>query len=772
MLATGFNNSFTSGEIFPDATDRTDIQPIAKGFAQGTNLIIQPTGPLKKRRGFWWLGGVAIAANRGRLIPFRRSVTDALILELGHLTARVWSADGSRLMNMGVQVQFATPFASADLAALRYRQVADVIYFTSSAGIAPVALERLSDISWAFNTLGLKNGPWLSENIDDAFTWTFTGTAVVDLNPSAGASTPAGAPPAGYIDTGQAVSIVTSKPLFSANNIGDLYRIRASSGSASIRSWEVGANTPAGWFILSVGQIYISVYDGGGSNKLSASSPPVQTDGVQSDGCSWFKFVHDGAGIVKITAVADSTHASGTVIGALPVNSGAPTPYWAQSAYGADTGWPRAWPAVVEERLVLGGTRSNLDFLDLTRTAGFTPLAIDFHPGEGTGQVVATDACRRRLGDDGGEIIWARQATFLLIGTASGEYVVSGGLFGDPISPATIICRGISEFGSADVYPAKLEKGLAYVTTGGQTLRTIRLDLQQNDGGQDVSFLAHHIELASFDQLCYIKAPDRVLWARLGAPADPVGVTTGLAALTIYPEQEVRGWTTQALGVPAAGQLTVEDIVSIPGPGLYETLWMIASGQLGGVFQRFLMMLSQKSDGLFVDAASLYAGAPVAAIGGLGYLNGETVRVVANGVQIADQVVAGGAVAVPAGTTRALVGLPYQVTFTNLKMDAATLGGTLLQRERVVGATVDLLCTTATCGVVQMAPGYQSGPTETFTTAVAADALSGPVARRGVWRANLAGDVSPDMRIQITEDSAYDFGLFAIRPQVETTSGR
>ena len=63
MVATGFTNTFTSGEIFPDAQDRVDIQPIQHGCDTAQNLIVQVTGPLKKRRGLWDLGPVMTEAN-------------------------------------------------------------------------------------------------------------------------------------------------------------------------------------------------------------------------------------------------------------------------------------------------------------------------------------------------------------------------------------------------------------------------------------------------------------------------------------------------------------------------------------------------------------------------------------------------------------------------------------------------------------------------------------------------------------------------------------
>lgn len=749
-VATGFSNSWTSGEIFEDVDDRTDIQPVAKGCAQATNLIVQNTGPLKKRRGFWYLGGVANAAKAGRLIPFRRSISDALMLELGDSTCRVWSANGAPLLSGGAQVQFATPFASTVLATLRYKQVADVIYFTSSNGMQPQALERLTDSSWAFNALTFPNGPWLAENIDDTKTVTVTGTAITDATGSI-------SPAAGAIHVGQAVTITANSAIFSAANVGDSFKIRATTGSASVMSWSPGFNTPVGCFRLSVGNIYVSTYDYGSGGKANATNPPVQTDGSQSDGCSTFAYLHDGAGIVQITGYTSPTVVTGTVTACLPIGSGVATSYYSFSAYGAANGWPRAWPSAVEERLAFGAVAGNLDFIDLTRTAGFTPLKADFHPGLGTGQVVATDALRRRLGDDGGEILWTRQATFLIAGTASGEYVISGGLFGDPLSPSTIICRPISAFGSYDVYPALLEKGLAYVARGGQSLRTIRLDLQQNDSGQDMSFLAHHIETRLFVQLAWVPAPDRVLWARLG--------DGGLAAFTIHEEQGVKGWTTQSLAAPAAGALTIEDIVTLPGPGKFETLWMIVSGQMGGAFQRFLMMQSQVSDGLLgMDVAALYAGAPTSEVGGLDYLDGETVRILAGGVAQLPQTVVSGMISVPAGSTRVLVGLPWAVTFQSLKLDVATLGGTLLARQRVAGCSVDVLGTY--CQI-----GYPGALKEASSSRQAGDALTGPVARRFTDRVTFGGDFSTDARIQITEDTPYDFGIYALRPIVVSVGG-
>ena len=545
---------------------------------------------------------------------------------------------------------------------------------------------------------------------------------------------------------GQAVSIVASKAVFSSAMIGDSFRIRAGNGNASMRSWIPGANTPVGWFVLSVGNIYIATYDGGSANKASASTPPVQTDGSQSDGCSTFNFLHDGSGIVQITGVTDAQHASGTVLSTLPVGSQA-TSWWAQGAYGNARGWPRAWPSAIEERLVEGATVSNLDLLDLTRTAGFYPDHEDFHPGLGTGLVVDTDAIRRRLGDDGAEILWTRTATFLLVGTASAEYIVSGGLFGEPITPATVVCRELSDYGSADVYPAKTHKGITFVTRGGQTLRKMTVDPQQNIATDDLSFLARHIGVRGFAQLAWLPQPDETLYVRLG--------DGGLAALTMHDEQQVRGWTRQQL----AGGWICEDIVTLPGPGRLETLWMIVSRVKAGVTQRHILMQSQVSDGLFMDVAQLYSGAPASIIGGLAVLAGETVSILADGVRVADQVVsASGTVTLASPASVVLVGQPAPVLFRSLKLDIALVGGTLLKTQRVAQLLVDIEA--ATCQV-----GLDGGLSELFSSRLPGD-VAGVTSRKAVKRVAIAGGSSRDPRLLITEASPYDFGLFSLKPEI------
>lgn len=742
MAASSFLNTFTSGEVSDDAWDRNDIQPIAKGCMEATNLVLRIAGPLGKRRGFWDISAVADQTKLARLIPFRRSIDDALMLELGDLTCRVWQANGAPLLNGGVQVNFATPWSQAQLAGLRFKQVADVIYVRHATGLQPHAIVRQADSSWIVNAEGFPNGPWLPENDDDNKQVTVTatsGTTYTDNVASTGA---------GCITAGANVTLVANTPIFFAGQ--SYFRFRQSSGQPGVKTWSTGARAAAGNFCASAGRVYICAAPGTGplvnGVDQAVTTPPVQTVGAQSDGGNMWDYLNDGAGVVQITAITDSTHATGVVMRAIPLNSGASTKAYAESAYSDYRGWPRTWPSIVEERLAGGATVSNLDMLDMTETAGFDTVSETFTPGLGNGTVVDTDAIRRRVGDDGAEILWSIISTFLLVGTASGEYVASGGLFGSPITPSSIVVRQIGDYGSEDVYPARAHKGLFFVTRGGQAVRKLTVDLQQNIGGDDVSFLATHISKRRFAQLAWVPYPDEVLWARLG--------DGGLAALTDHEEQEVRGWTRQQLG----GGFIVEDIVTLPGPGRLETLWAIVSRQKDGATQRRIWMMSQPSDGLFIDGAQLYDGAPATDIAGLGMYNNETVRVLADGVMY-DRPCVGVSVLLPQPASVVQAGLGYPTRFQSLTLDLGAIAAALNLRQRPTQLVAHLKTTSALVSVAGGGPGEVVG---SRTAANVPAAASQPI----VCQPTLAASTSRAPTIVIAEDTAYDHVIYSLKPVV------
>lgn len=738
-MTTGLINSWTEGEIGDDAWDRIDIQPITKGCEEATNLVIRIAGPLGKRRGFWDLGAVEDERRVGRLIPFRRSIDDALMLEFGQNVVRVWQANGAPLLDMGVQVSFASPYTTAQLDGLRYKQVADVIYFRHRTGLAPRTLQRDSNTAWAFNVESFPNGPFLGENNDAAKTVTIAGTSEADANTITGAGT---------FLVGAVVGLTATSPIFNVGQVGGTFRLRQNTGAPGVKTWSTGFRPAIGDYTASNGRVYVCTTVGTrglvSGVDTYVTTPPVQDAGDQSDGSNIWTYRHDGAGVVQITAVIDAMTASGVVVRAVPLQSGDATPCYAEGAYSDYRGWPRMWPGLIEERLVDGATASNLDMLDLTASAGFDPLSQTFTPGLGDGEVIDTDAMRRRVSDDGAEILWSMNATFLLVGTASGEHIVSGGLFGEPVTPATVVVRELSGFGSDDVKPVKVHKGVFYVTRGGQAVRKLQVDVQQNADADDLSFLATHISKRLFRQLAWVPYPDETLWVRLG--------DGGVVAMTNHEEQQVRGWTRQSL---ANGAYQVEDVVTLPGPGRLETLWAIVSRFKNGATQRRIWMQSQASDGLFMDGAQLYAGAPATVFAGLDAYEHETVRALADGVQY-DLVVSGGTITLPSPASNVMVGLGFKTRFKSLKIALGALAAGLNLRQRITQLIVRLKTSLAKVGI-------DGGLLETVSTRTAG-AVPGASSQPVIDQATVAAGSSRDPRIVIEEDTAYDHVIYSIRP--------
>ncbi|HEV2530954.1 hypothetical protein [Phenylobacterium sp.] len=737
-MGTGFANAWTSGEIADEAWDRTDLQPVEKGCEAAINYVVRLAGPLAKRRGFWKVFTAPNPANKARMIPFRKSIDDALMLEFGDTLMKVWTSDGSTLL-----VSVTSPYTQAQLDGIRYKQVGDVIYLRHRDGIRGETLVRNSNTSWTFTSVGIghefyPNGPWLAENTDPTTTVTVTlmaGADEADANPFGGA---------GSMAVDLTVDLVASNPIFNPAHVGGKFRFRQTDGMPGVIGWAPGCKPAVGTYVVSNGRVYRSNHQSAFTENVT--NPPINLSGSQSDGGNGWDYRHDGAGIVRIDTYLSPTHVQGTIRHTMPFRSGTATPYWSEGAWSDYRGWPRMWPALREERLVEGATAANLDFLDLTQTAGFSPLSENFGPGLGsTGVVVATDAVRRRVGTDGGELIAALEATYLLVFTTTGEHLVAGSVLDEPIDPRSVTIKDLSDYGSSDVCPVKAHKGAIFVTRGGQNLREIAIDTQQGASGDDLSVLAAHIASRGIVQLAWVPYPDNTLWLRL---ADG-----GLATMTYHKEQQVRGFTRVAL--PPG--FVAEDIVVLPGPGRKETLWLQVSYVKAGVTSHEIWMLSQVSDQLFMDGAGLYHGAPVTTVTGLGAREGETVRILADGVQLPDQVVTGGAIVLPAPASSVQVGYPMKCSFKSLKLDTA-LGGALLRRQRVTGCKVSLKTASAVVAL-------DGRPGELVSPRTAQD-VPAAVSRRVIQDVTIAGDSDRDPRIAITDETAYDGLIYSLKPQV------
>jgi hypothetical protein len=737
--ARGFNNRFNAGELSQEAWCDSDLQQHAHGCALARNFIGLVPGPLARRAGTWDLGPAQSNAYRSRLVPFKRTADQALMLEFGQNTVRVFEADGTLV------TEFPSPYGEGQLDGLRYTQPpGDVMVLTHvDSMVRTQVLTRAAATSWSFADYEFRNGPWRTENL--------TATTIT---------------PTGTVTLGGAITLTASAGIFEPGHEGALFRLRANDGGQPtvVPSWvaDTDFDEVLHTQCISNGRIYTYGAVPAGHPTKFGTNAPIHESGVVNDSHIPWTYAHDGAGVVRITEYHSATVVIGVVEAALPIAAATATKYWSEGAFSDYRGWPTAAPAIHDERLMFAATAAEPDTLDATRLAGYTPTYADFKPGLGTGRVVDDDAIRRLAGRDAARIVWLCSATYLLAATTSAEVLITGANTEDGLSPTSYRARDIADYGAADVMPVKAHTTVLYVAANARTLRGISVAPDQTLAPEDLSVVAGDICGRGLAELAWTKQPDNICWARLS--------DGGFAAFLYHAEQGVKGWYSQALG---AGDWTVESVAVIPGYGNRDALWLAVSRTKSGVTQRRLLMMSDRAEAMRLDAAELYEGAAVGAVTGLDHLAGETCLAMvssdggASYAQYTVTVSAGGVATLPVGVTGTwiVVGLAYTSRFESLPLDLSGPGSVQGRKQRLTQGEVTLKGVNFRGGVTEREDGDSAADVmETVHVTRATGETYALVPKRAVKPINFGGTSSRDPRVVITCAHGYDLEIHALMP--------
>lgn len=731
-----YQDNFNSGELGPNLWRRPGLAQFQNGCALAQNFVPQVEGPLRRRAGFWHNGLPRYADSASILIAFVRAVDDAYVVELGAFYARFWGVDGQPITVGGNPYTIAAPYAAADLAGLRWKQLEDVIVFTHADGRQPRRLERVSETSWNWDFYVFDDGPWQAENTDTSKT--IAASAVFG-----------------------SVTLTASFPAFF--QVGQRFRLRSSTGLPGVKTWQADEDPKGNALRLSNGRVYYAASST--STEKTGNTPPSHDIGTNSDGILDWVYLHDNSGVVEITAIASSTSATASVIRTLPSlglvydHSGVkereyrpdgayslPATFaWAESVYSNYRGWPTAWPELREERLIVGGGRSSQSKYNASQSAGYSADRASFTPGLGTGTVLDDDAIQGFAGDDSFKVTGFVSGALLVAFTHGGESAIVGDTGEALLTPGGSKPRALSRYGSADVRPIKAQDAILFVTRGGKSLRDLRASAYDYPGqGTDLSFIAKHIANRKFVEIEYAAAPDYILWTRL---ADG-----GLASMVYNREQNVYGWSRHALG----GGCIVESLCVVPDPAGNDRLWCLVRRTKNSVVQRLVWMMSDPDDRMRLDGAVRYSGAPASQVSGAVHLIDETVRVAVGPgdgryAWGGDLEVAGdGTVALqdgPAGEI--IVGLPYLSRFESLPLSKADKQGEKLRVQRVHAAIEGNVLTGGTVG----------GGDADFDSFRLPEDIEALTPQERIAQLDMAAEHELDPRVFIATDSVHDLTL-------------
>ena len=754
--ASPLRSSFNAGELSPLMDGRPDVAKYANGCATMLNFIPSVQGPAVRRAGTRYVSEVKTSANRTWLATFEFNTTQAYVLEFGDLYIRFYTNHG-QLLSGGSPYEIASPYSVSDLTdsadgtfKLSMVQSGDVIYIAHPS--YPLQkLSRFGNTNWTIAAAPLTNGPYKTQNIDRTKTMYASAT------------------------TGT-VTLTSSSSLFTAAMVGQFVYLEPADLS-TIRPWTAGqefSGSPLNVLRRSDGKTYKCTTTGSpSSGKVWRTGPekPIHTYGTQADGdgngitgtsvesqgLSW-QFVDSGFGYVKITGFTNSTTVTAVVQGNNPlpagvVGSGNATFRYALGSFSGVDGYPSK-VTFFRERLTLAMGQQL-----------FFSVAGDFEnfaAKDDSGQVVADRAIQVTISSDQvNQVQWLAPTQALLIGTAGSEFACSENTTNEAFAPGNVKIDKQTSEGSRSVAPVRVGYSTIFVQRSGRKVKEASYNFQQNGYvTSDLTVLAEHVTRTGLVQTAWHKEPYVSMWAAR---------TDGrLLGFTFNKEQDVVGWHPHQLG----GNGIVESVAVIPSPdGTSDELWVIVRRTINGVTKRYVEYLEREyqtgdlqSSCFYVDSGATYSGVPATTISGLGYLEGQTVQVLADGAAHPDRVVTSGAITLQRSASVVQVGLGYASLLKTTRIDAGAGDGTSQGKTKRITKAVIRFYNTL---------GAKAGPNETLLDTIefrsGSDLMDqAPPLFTGDKLLDWSGGYDFDGYLAVKQDQPLPMTVIAIMPQVHT----
>ena len=382
------------------------------------------------------------------------------------------------------------------------------------------------------------------------------------------------------------------------------------------------------------------------------------------------RLVHMLDGHVKITGYTSSTVVDMEVIA--DISNGSATTDFALGSFSDTTGYPSC-VTFFEQRLVFAATLSQPQTLFFSKSGDYENMDDNYH-----GTVADDDSIIYTIASNQVNAIRFMTATrTLIIGTAGGEFAVSGGGTDIAITPTNILIKKQSNNGAANVDALAVGNATLFLQRARRKLRELAYNFDV-DGyvAPDLTILAEHISEGGFKQLSYQQEPNQVIWCARNDGQ--------LVGLTYQREQQVVAWHRHIFGGAFGNGIAVCDsVATIPTDDSEYQTWVIVKRTINGATKRYVEFIHQydfdETDDTsfnFLDSQLSYDGSAVTNISGLAHLEGQTVSVLADGATHPDKVVSSGAIVLERAASKVKVGLSYTSLLQTMRIDAGAQNGT------------------------------------------------------------------------------------------------
>lgn len=620
-----------------------------------------------------------------------------------HRVGKTLQVDDVSLID-NTPMELAAPWTEAQLFAIQKTQSADVMYVVHKLH-PPYKLERRGNTTWSLVEVPWEDGPYLNENTTAT---TMTASAV----------------------TGLAIT-VTASALTGVNGgagftTSDLHRsIRIQHGT---NDW--------GWAVI-----------------VGITSTTVVTVDIKRD-----------------------------------FNATTATDKWKLGSWSVETGYPGTI-TFFQRRLVAANTSGEPQTFWMSQTAQFEFMRPDSFVGSAV-TVEDDDALFYELAaEQVNAIQWIRtiQAN-IAIGTVGGEWIATS--VGPAISPTDIDITRETTYGSAPTIPVLAGKALLFVQRARRKIREMLFNFDV-DGyvARDLTILADHVTRSGLIELAWQQEPDSIMWA-----VRDDGV---LATLTYRRAENVAGWARQILGGSfSTGDPVAESVSVIPGDDdagqVYSSLgrdevWIIVKRTINSVTRRYVEVLEGlfegpiredfeteaaydaaillvQEDAFYVDSGITYDSTPTTAITGLSHLEGETVKVLADGAVHPDLVVSSGAITLEQAASVVQAGLGFRHRYKSLKWNFGVAAGTAVAKTKRIKAAALVLLDSGAFEI-----GTELADMAQVTFREVGDPMDAAVPLfTGEVEHPLMSEYATDVRIFIQGDAPLPFTILAVAPEMRT----
>ena len=533
--------NFTGGELSPRLDGRTDLTKYSSGCSTLENLVVYPHGSAARRPGSTFIAEVADSDNKTRLIPFEFSTTQTYMLEFSNLKMRVYKDKGAVLEGDKTITGITQANPAVVTASSHGYSNGDEVLISGVSGMTEVNNKRFLVADKTTNTFELqdKDGVDINSTGFTAYSSGGVSNKVFEL------ATPYTT--AQLFDLKFAQSADVMYITHPEHEVEKLSRTGHTSWTLTDVDFTKGpmqdANTTD--TTLNPGATAVGT---GVSLAASATTGINGGSGFQSTDVGRFVFLHSG--YAKITAVADTTNATIEILTTLSASTA--TADWRLGAFSDTTGHPSC-VTFFEQRLVFAGTTEQPQTIFFSRSGDYENM--DANIG---GTVADDDAIIYTIASNQVNAIRFMTATrTLIIGTAGGEFTVSGGGTDSAITPTNILIKKQSNHGSANVDAISVGNATLFLQRAKRKIRELAYNFDV-DGyiAPDMTILAEHISEGGLTQIAYQQEPNQIVYATRNDGE--------LVGLTYQREQQVTAWHRHIFGGRFGNAtITVTDFANI-----------------------------------------------------------------------------------------------------------------------------------------------------------------------------------------------------------------